>query len=543
MANTKPNATQVTYDGGTVQDVLNYAKAMANYSALRSYTGRAKAVRITDSVFAGLFILDAADTTTADNGGTVIVDGSGRRWKRQVQSVILASWFNVTPTSPDVSDALAAALAYHRVAKLPLIIGDGWFQHSKPIVIRSGDVMYGQGEGRTLFQKTTNNTSGLPSLLAPEAAGAEGISDSYNVDACFILVPEAAGEYVRNVTLKGFYSESRQTSRSVYGFYAPRLCLSDFKNLAFSSQTAIFMKNTWMVSWKRVRAGRATVGWWVSGDHLTASGVAGFPAGGTSNSFTSCWAHDCTEVGWSFDGLTYSAMIGCGVDNVHTNSTYQARGYSIKNCRGIELDACGAEGITGTWLYASKSIISLRGCTAYWMNLDTAKVAAIASPYAVLDVVEGSSVVLDNCSLQYNGTVSKVMPYYIADASRVQLLGGTTLPTTGLLFGTGGIADSASALYDATRETVRAKVRFQVSGGVVTIKQGTPGVSVVRNGVGDYTVAVPTTGTVFNDLIPVAMSDQFSVTTTAFGAGVHRFTTRNTLGNPADPFNVSWICI
>ena len=76
MANTKPNATQVTYDGGTVQDVLDYAKAMANYTALRAYTGRAKVVRITDSRFAGLFILDAVDTTTADNGGTVIVEAS-----------------------------------------------------------------------------------------------------------------------------------------------------------------------------------------------------------------------------------------------------------------------------------------------------------------------------------------------------------------------------------------------------------------------------------------------------------------------------------
>ena len=52
----------------------------------------------------------------------------------------------------------------------------------------------------------------------------------------------------------------------------------------------------------------------VAGDHLTSGGVAGFPAGGTSNSFRACWAHDCGEVGWSFDGLTYSAMIGCGFD-------------------------------------------------------------------------------------------------------------------------------------------------------------------------------------------------------------------------------------
>ena len=513
------------------------------YTQLRAYSGSAAIVDITSNGLSGRFMVSAGDVTSADDGGTLIVGADGRRWLRTGIERIQASWFGVATGVADVSDPMEKCLlAGRRIGKGIDLPGDGFLTHTKPIVFRSGDDAVGQGEGRTLFQKTTNLKSGLPPLLAPEAAGAEGITDVYDVDACMIVVPDAAGQYARNITLKGFYSESRQTSRSVYGFYAPRICLSNFKDLAFSSQTAIFMKNTWMVAWERVRGGRASVGWWVAGDHLTSGSIAGFPAGGTSNSFTACWAHDCDEASWSFDGLTYSAMIGCGVDNVHTNSTNQARGYSFQNCRGIVLDACGAEGITGTWLYVDKSIVSLNGCTAYWMNLDAAKVAAITNPFAVLDVVNGSSVTLDNCSLQYDGTATKVMPYFISDASRVQLLGGTKLPITGLLFGVGGLGDSASALYDATRETIRAKVRFQVAGGAVTIVRATPGVTVVRNGVGDFTVSVPTSETVFNDLVPVAMSDQFAITTTAFGPGVHRFTTRNSAGDEADPANVSWVC-
>lgn len=514
-----------------------------SYVQLRVYSGSATVADVTSTGLAGRFIVSTDDVTSPDDGGTLIVSADGRRWIRTGIERIQASWFGVATGVADVSDPMEKCLlAGRRLGKGIDLPGDGFLTHTKPIVFRSGDDVIGQGEGRTAFQKTTNLKSGLPPLLAPEAAGAEGITDVYDVDACMIVVPDAAGQYARNITLKGFYSESRQASRSVYGFYAPRICLSNFKDLAFSSQTAIFMKNTWMVAWERVRGGRASVGWAVVGDHLTSEGLAGFPAGGTSNSFRACWAHDCAEAGWSFDGLCYSAMIGCGVDNVHTNSTNQARGYSFQNCRGIVLDACGAEGITGTWLYVDKSIVSLNGCTAYWMNLDAAKVAAITNPFAVLDVVNGSSVTLDNCSLQYDGTATKVMPYFISDASRVQLLGGTKLPITGLLFGVGGLGDSASALYDATRETIRAKVRFQVAGGAVTIVRATPGVTVVRNGVGDFTVSVPTSETVFNDLVPIAMSDQFAITTTAFGPGVHRFTTRNVSGAPADPENVSWVC-
>ena len=87
-------ASLVGYDGATVQDVADEAKPMANYTVLRAYTGRASGVRITDLSTGGIFERDPSDTTTADNGGTVIVDGAGRRWKRQIgSSGALVDWF------------------------------------------------------------------------------------------------------------------------------------------------------------------------------------------------------------------------------------------------------------------------------------------------------------------------------------------------------------------------------------------------------------------------------------------------------------------
>lgn len=49
------------------------------YTALRAYTGQASIVRITASGVAGCFRRDDA-SSSADNGGTIIVDALGRSW-------------------------------------------------------------------------------------------------------------------------------------------------------------------------------------------------------------------------------------------------------------------------------------------------------------------------------------------------------------------------------------------------------------------------------------------------------------------------------
>lgn len=77
---------------------------LQDYAGLRAYTGDARVVRITGVVGAavpagivGTYQQDASDVTSADNGALVIVDGSGRRWKRICDPHdVDVAWFEVS---------------------------------------------------------------------------------------------------------------------------------------------------------------------------------------------------------------------------------------------------------------------------------------------------------------------------------------------------------------------------------------------------------------------------------------------------------------
>ena len=101
-------ASLVGYDGGTVQDVLDGAKSLQDYAALRAYTGRATRIYITGLLvtakpagIAGVFQYDSTDTTSTDNGGTIIVGADGRRWKRDYSGYLNAKWFGAVGNGYD----------------------------------------------------------------------------------------------------------------------------------------------------------------------------------------------------------------------------------------------------------------------------------------------------------------------------------------------------------------------------------------------------------------------------------------------------------
>lgn len=73
---------------------------VADYTALRAYVGPAASGYVTGylvaaapSGIAGLFTRDDADTTSADNGGTIIVATNGKRWKRAFSGEVNVQWF------------------------------------------------------------------------------------------------------------------------------------------------------------------------------------------------------------------------------------------------------------------------------------------------------------------------------------------------------------------------------------------------------------------------------------------------------------------
>lgn len=89
----------------------------ANYADIRAYTGPANRINCygRSSVFdnaSGYFFVDSSDTTTPDNDGTVLVDASGRRWKRSYTGPVDVRWFGVTANgSTDDTVAANKALA------------------------------------------------------------------------------------------------------------------------------------------------------------------------------------------------------------------------------------------------------------------------------------------------------------------------------------------------------------------------------------------------------------------------------------------------
>ena len=110
-------AAMVGYDSINARTVFDNARPIADYTALRAYTGRASQVRVTSSGLEGFFYWDANDNSSTDNSGTIIVSSNGRRWKRMHNGTINARWFGAKcdyngTTGTDDTASLQAALNY-----------------------------------------------------------------------------------------------------------------------------------------------------------------------------------------------------------------------------------------------------------------------------------------------------------------------------------------------------------------------------------------------------------------------------------------------
>lgn len=91
------------------------AVTLLDYTALRAYAGSARTLMMTRGGIAGAFQLDAADVASADNGGTIIVDGAGRRWKRAFTGPADVAWFGAVPGIDSTAAFVAAQLVSNQV--------------------------------------------------------------------------------------------------------------------------------------------------------------------------------------------------------------------------------------------------------------------------------------------------------------------------------------------------------------------------------------------------------------------------------------------
>ena len=93
---------------------------LKTYAELEAYAGAATLVyvagRLSDQDGAdGMFAVDEADTTSADNDGTILIDAGGRRWKRQDLSSPSPKWWGAD--GKGVVDSTSAFTKFELVFK------------------------------------------------------------------------------------------------------------------------------------------------------------------------------------------------------------------------------------------------------------------------------------------------------------------------------------------------------------------------------------------------------------------------------------------
>jgi hypothetical protein len=186
-----PNATlpltgteifPVVQAGVTKQTTVNQAtsgaaRILANIAALQALnlatTSLPTQVQLTSNYVAGdgggVFRYDSTDTTSADNGGTVIVDALNRRWKRAFDSSLYeAAWFGViADDATDNTNALNRAIV--AAANSILMLPKGTFRSGVLTLLTPIHIM-GALTGASIWKRQANSNN-----FALTSTGVDGI--------------------------------------------------------------------------------------------------------------------------------------------------------------------------------------------------------------------------------------------------------------------------------------------------------------------------------------------------------------------------------
>lgn len=149
---------------------------VADYAALREFAGTANAVTVIGTLFtaqpsgiAGQFVVDAGDTASTDDGGTIIVGADGRRWKRirDEASVANVMWFGAKGLGPTsaAEDRDAFARAFASGAKKVIIPCAPVYYQVKEIDVPAGVEVEGIGKKRVYVAYTLAHVTGAGTIV------------------------------------------------------------------------------------------------------------------------------------------------------------------------------------------------------------------------------------------------------------------------------------------------------------------------------------------------------------------------------------------
>jgi|GEM_PF-2894468 len=160
----------IAYESGTLYDFLKLGvnRSVDTIAALRQLVGTRNQRALVNGYYSkgdgggGLYYLDPADTTSTDNGGSVIVSADGSRWKLALSGLVNAKQFGLREgTSDAISSAngiaLQNALDTYKAVTLP----DGTFYYPGNLTIsKDGAKLIGSGKTSTrLVVSSANKTA------------------------------------------------------------------------------------------------------------------------------------------------------------------------------------------------------------------------------------------------------------------------------------------------------------------------------------------------------------------------------------------------
>ncbi len=174
------------------------ALQLADYAALRAYAGARKSVYVTGylvsaapSGIAGMFLRDDNDTTTADNGGTVIATAGGKRYKRAFSGPLCVEWFGLVLDG--ATDNTARVQAALDTGATDVLMPPGQCKIISTLFLRQNQTLRGP-------RRTNNNTLvtyGATILFRPVAA-----------DTCVTNAPGTDSNGVEDLQFDGNRNDS-----------------------------------------------------------------------------------------------------------------------------------------------------------------------------------------------------------------------------------------------------------------------------------------------------------------------------------------------
>jgi hypothetical protein len=143
-------------DTGPQFDVRTTSTDTLTIESVRKFNNRSVpgTILITDDGKQGVFKIDQADNSSADNTGTILVTANGARYKRDYTGSASTFWFGITTSDSDIGPKLQTAVD----AVSDLIFPDGTYTQQTEVRIHSGLSIRGN-QGRVIINLTKSYVS------------------------------------------------------------------------------------------------------------------------------------------------------------------------------------------------------------------------------------------------------------------------------------------------------------------------------------------------------------------------------------------------